>query len=212
MRRYNLAPLASSLFVQAAITIFFTLGPLAGTATTGGWRATQVLLAGAAAAVGIFLRTGAPQSRPAVLAFESVAVAVGAYGLMADHVYLPGTIIGIGVLVRVASLPAKAPAPVMPSAPVMPGYSQYGAPCAPSGQPQYGAPQPQYGTQPPGPQYAQPTFGQPTYGSQGYYGAQPPAAPPHQQPQQPSPYQSAAPYQDAAPYQSAAPPTPTTGG
>ncbi|HEX7104373.1 MAG TPA: hypothetical protein VF218_00260, partial [Acidothermaceae bacterium] len=79
MRRYNLAPLASSLFIQAAITIFFTLGPLAGTATTGGWRATEVLLAGAAAAVGVLVRSGAPQSRSVVLGFEAIAVAIGAY-------------------------------------------------------------------------------------------------------------------------------------
>lgn len=189
MRRYNLAPLASSLFIQAAITIFFTLGPLAGTGATGGWRAAEVLLAGAAAAVGVFLRTGAPQSRPVVLAFEAVAVAIGAYGLMAEHVYLPGTIIGIGVLIRVASLPSSPPAPVVPVAPT--GFTQYGEPCPPDARfgiqpPQYGAPQsyaqPQYGAPAP---YGQPTYGQ----SQAY--AQPQ---PYAQPQQaPSPYDSAAP-------------------
>jgi hypothetical protein len=212
MRRYNLAPLASSLFVQAAITIFFTLGPLAGTGTTSGWRAIEVLLAGAAAAVGVFLRTGAAQSRPVVLAFEAVAVAMGAYGLMADHVYLPGTIVGIGVLVRVASLPSQAPAPVMP---VGPGHPQYGAPCAPGEVTQYGPAQP-YGQQPYAqqpyvqPTYAQPTYGQPTYGSQGYYGAPPPAAqPPAAQPPaaQPLPQQPApSPYDSAAPI---APPSAT---
>lgn len=202
MRRYNLAPLASSLFIQAAITIFFTLGPLAGTGTTGGWRATEVLLAGAAAAVGMFLRTGAPQSRPVTLGFEAVAVAVGAYGLMAQHVYLPGTIVGIGVLIRVASLPSSAPAPITHTAPT--GFPQYGEQCAPDAsrfgiqqpyaQPQYGAPQPSAQ-----PAYGQPTYAQPTYGqSQGYL--QPSGQPqPYAQPQQyaqppaPSPYDSAAP-------------------
>jgi len=160
MRRYNLAPLASSLFIQAAITLFFTLGPLAGTRTTGGWRATEVLLAGAAAAVGVFLRSGAPQSRPVVLGFEAVAVAIGAYGLMAAHVYLPGTIVGIGVLIRVASLPARQPAPAPPKS--APGaFPQYGQPCAPDParfgiqqphtQPQYGAPQPYAQPQPTAP-------------------------------------------------------------
>lgn len=213
MRRSNLAPFASSLYVQAAFTIFFTLGPLAGTGTTSAWRATEVLLAGAAAAVGVLLRSGSPQSRPVVLGFEAVAVAIGAYGLMADHVYLPGTIVGIGVLVRVASLSSSPAAPVMPAAPPT-GFAQYGAPCAPGEMPQYG--QPQYGQQPYAQQphaqqpYAQPTYGQPTYGSQGYYGqpqqpgpAQPgPAQAGSQQPAppfQPSPYDSAAPTAPASP-------------
>lgn len=202
MRRHNLAPLAGSLFIQAAITIFFTLGPLAGTGATGGWRATEVLLAGGAAAVGLFVRTGSPQSRPAILAFESVAVAIGAYGLMADHVYLPGTIVGIGVLVRVASLPSSPPVPVAPTAPPS-GFPQYGEPCAPGGVPQYGTAQPQPYAQPAygQPAYGQPAYGSPAYGSPGYYGqppssaqAQQPQQPQHpQQMQQPSPYESAAP-------------------
>lgn len=190
MRRYNLAPLASSLFIQAAITLFFTLGPLAGSQTTGGWRAAEVLLAGAAAAVGVFLRTGAPQSRSVVLAFEAVAVAIGAYGLMAEQVYLPGTIIGIGVLIRVASLPSSAPAPVVPAAPA--GFPQYGEPCAPDAA-RFGVQQPQYGA-------AQP-YGQPQYSAAQPFG-QPQYAPPPQQPpapSAPSPYESAAPTPPPAP-------------
>jgi hypothetical protein len=75
---------------------------------------------------------------------------------MAAHVYLPGTIVGIGVLIRVASLPAQSPAPAMPTSAMptaAPGaFPQYGEPCVtdparfgiqqPYAQPQYGAPEP----------------------------------------------------------------------
>jgi len=189
VRRYNLAPLSTSLFIQAALTAFFTLAPLGG--ESGSWRAFELLIAAVAAAVGVFLRSGSPQSRNVVLGFEAIAIAVGAIALVSQHMYMPGTIIGIGVLIRVVNLPSQAPAPVMPGAP-MPFGQFGGAPCDPAtGQPY--APQP-YAQ----PQYAQPQYGQPQYG-QPQYGAQPQYAP--------APYQDAAPMPPAAPTPYAPPPS-----
>jgi hypothetical protein len=191
VRRYNLAPLSTSLFIQAALTAFFTLAPLGG--ESGSWRAFELLIAAVAAAVGVFLRSGSPQSRNVVLGFEAIAIAVGAIALVSQHMYMPGTIIGIGVLIRVVNLPSQAPAPVMPAAP-MPFGQFGGAPCDPAtGQPYAPQPyaQPQYSAQP---QYgAHPQYGQPQYGAQPQYA--------------PAPYQDAAPMPPAAPTPYAPPPS-----
>jgi hypothetical protein len=90
----------SALVVQAAITALFSLLPAAGSG--GHWVAIQLALAAAAGTVAWYVGTPGAATRPVGLGFEGVALAVGVVGV-AHHHYIPGTIVGIRVLVGLLS-------------------------------------------------------------------------------------------------------------
>jgi 2-oxoglutarate dehydrogenase E2 component (dihydrolipoamide succinyltransferase) len=114
--------LRGTLLTQAAITAVFSFLPGNGMGST--WLVAQLALAAAAAVVAWYVGTGARQAYPAALAFEGVALAAGVIGLTGGR-YIPGTIIGIGALVRLlsgkeAALPQPVPAEAMDAAETAP--------------------------------------------------------------------------------------------
>jgi hypothetical protein len=92
--------LQSTLLTQAAVTALFSLLP--GNGTGSMWLVVQLALAAAAAGTAWYVGTGARQAYTMALAFEGVALAAGVIGLT-GHRYIPGTIIGVGALVRLLS-------------------------------------------------------------------------------------------------------------
>ncbi|MGB8649384.1 MAG: hypothetical protein WCD35_01850 [Mycobacteriales bacterium] len=91
----------SALFVQAAVTALFSL---ANSGAGTGWTLLTLLVAAGAVFLGAALQ-GTPAMRNAVLAFEGVAAAFGVLGVLGGH-YVPGTVIGIGLLIRLANADA----------------------------------------------------------------------------------------------------------
>jgi hypothetical protein len=101
---------STRLFVQAAFTGF--LAPVGSHGST--WLIATFALAAAAALVGAVVRGGHERTRELVIAFEAVAVVVGAVGLAAHH-YIPGTIVGIAALVTALNHPMPRTAAAVPA-------------------------------------------------------------------------------------------------
>jgi len=181
--------LAVDFYIAAALLVLFGLAvPGQGDPSTRTGRvAIELALAVACVGAGAYLRTGTAQARQVGLAVAGITVVYGAYMLISQQYYVPGTIVAIFALFRLASLgaafgAAQTPTPA-PAQPPMP-YG-YGQPPGPNGYPQ--PPMPYGYGQPPGPNgFAQPQqYGQPqqTPGPYGY----PPAPVPGETPLLPPP-------------------------
>ena len=106
----------------------------------------QIVLGVIMLGAGLYLRQGTAEARVAGLAASAATVAFGAYDMFTGHGYIPGTIVAIFVLFRLAAAgaafgpsqptPLAGPYPGQPYA--QPGPQQY--PAAPAPQP-YAAPQ-----------------------------------------------------------------------
>jgi len=174
VRRLSLKGMNGLLFAQAGMGAFFALA----FNTQSGNRLVglQLVIAFAAAGVGIYLRCDGVYSRDVVLVFEGLAVLAGLYGLT-EHIYLFGTVWAISVLAQCAGLPRHVPIHQAPA--LHPAYQS--APCPPA--PYQAAPYqpaPYQAAPQPTAYQAAPPQGQPSYGLD-FWGA--PAQP---QPAQPS--------------------------
>ena len=109
------------LYVQAALYGVFSLSPLN---RTPGWTAVQLVLAVGAAALGATLARLGSNGRPAVIAFEIAAVALGALSLVSGHLMV-GT--ATAVIVLIAVLNASGAQPVAPTAAWDGGAQTWGA-------------------------------------------------------------------------------------
>ena len=119
----------STLLVQAAVTLLFgLLRPAPSAAWTVGTIAVVTAAVGLAAAL-----QPTAALRTAVLGFEGVALAFGALGLVAGH-YVPGTIIGVSLLIRLAQTSVDdfvaVPQPLLPVPVSAPGAGPVAAPPA----------------------------------------------------------------------------------
>jgi hypothetical protein len=115
------ASIRASLFIQAALTGLFAFVP---TNNKGPWLALQLAFAAGAIVLAALLTSATPAMRVTILGFEGVAVLVGVLGLTQNH-YIPGTIIAVGVLIRMLTSHGSAftagPAVIPPApAPVWP--------------------------------------------------------------------------------------------
>lgn len=124
MRRLSLKGLNGLLFAQAGMGAFFALAfnAASGNRLVG----LQLVIALAAACVGVYLRCDGVHSRDVVLWFEGLAVLAGLYGL-SQHIYLFGTLWAISVLAQCAGLPRHVP--IRPAFAPHPEYQA--APCPP---------------------------------------------------------------------------------
>lgn len=194
----SLSGLRTSLYVQAAFTALFAFAPSQGGNAT--WTVVQLVLAAGAVLTAVGMERRAADARNLGLGFEVVALLVSVAALMGHH-YIPGTLVGLRVLVvllsgrtsRAEQVTAAEPAPaaelpgghvVAVPAPAEPAAPQHlvAAPVAVAPGPAYAvAPDPAAYRPPAGPD-APPTG--PAYGAQApgpAYGAQP------QHPQPPAP-------------------------
>lgn len=143
--------LSISFFIAAALLGLF--GAVA-MGTDQRSAVIQLVLAVVMLGAGLYVRTGSAEGRVVGLAAAAGTAAFGAYDMFTGHGYIPGTIVAIFVLFRLASAG---------------GHFSSGQQSGSGQQPQYPTP-PQYPAQP----YAQP-YGQPY--AQQPYPAQPPAGP-----------------------------------
>ena len=173
--------IATTLYIQAAITALFALVDKSRLEAAGdGWVTSALLLAAVVtAALGFFCSTGTPEAWGVTVGFEGLFVVLGVGVLLGAGVYVVGTIVAIGALIRLLNRDIRAvmTAPSVPDAP---------SPWAPpAGQPGYGPPAP-FG-QPPSYGQPAPYGGQPQPGGPAPFG-QPPSYAQHPQPGQPAPY------------------------
>lgn len=130
--------LRSALYLQAAVTALYSLAKDGG----GGWTLATMVVAAGAVFVGAALQP-TPQMRTGALAFEGFAVAFGIFGVVGGH-YVPGTIIAIGMLIRLSSGTAALAFTGTPQPPLQ----VFGAPVAQTEEPHV-PPQPRRSPVPP---------------------------------------------------------------
>ncbi len=160
--------LSTSFFICAAILFLFAFASLS---DNPGIAWTQIALGALMTVAGVSLRTGTAAARWFGLAAAGTTTAVGAVALLSRHGYVPGTIVAIFALFRLADAGAYfgAGTPSQPAAghPVpgarliggypqgqVPGYPQgqvQGYPQVPGGVPPMGYPPGQVPGYPPGP-------------------------------------------------------------
>ena len=92
-----MASVRQSLFIQAAITAFFLLVP-AGTVDSQ-QRAVTLILALVTALLGVAVSMALPNTYWLVVAWEGIAVGVGAVSLTKGY-YIPGSIVAVALLIR----------------------------------------------------------------------------------------------------------------
>ncbi|BEP12297.1 hypothetical protein acdb102_06080 [Acidothermaceae bacterium B102] len=158
MNRY-MASVRQSLFIQAAITAFFLLLP-SGTVESH-LREVTLVLALVTAVLGVLVSMGLPNTYWMVVAWEAIAVGVGALSLTKGY-YIPGSIVAVALLIRLldanfkAGFLAGAAAPPPAPAPVQPPYAmQQPAYVPPAYAPPPAAP---YGSWPPPPPSGPPSL------------------------------------------------------
>jgi hypothetical protein len=188
--------LATTLYIQAAITALFALVDSSANAAAGDGWVTPVLVGAAliSAGLGFFCASGNPSAWGITIAFEAFFIALGVGVLLLAGTYVVGTIVAIGALFRLANADVRramtAPDRGSPWAPPSPGNGQaaaygqppvYGPP-AEFGQPPAYGPPPEFGRPPaygPPPEFGQPpAYGQPAAYSRPRPDAQ--TAPPEQ--------------------------------
>jgi hypothetical protein len=116
----SVSSLRSSLFLQAALTALYGLLR----SDVGSWTILTMIVAAGAVFVGAALLP-TPEMRVGALAFECVALAFGAIGLLVGH-FVPATLIGVVVLALLVSPGAVREFTGTPA----PTLSGYGAPVA----------------------------------------------------------------------------------
>jgi hypothetical protein len=122
----------------------------------------QIALALLMGGAGVFLRTGTPEARAVGLIAAGTTLGAGAYALVTENIYIPGTIIAVFALFQLWNVgthqqPAARPAAQSPAGPLTP----------------FGAPDPYAGPTIP----AQPFQGQPFPVQPPVLPTQPPAVP-----------------------------------
>ncbi|MFL6139202.1 MAG: hypothetical protein ACJ74O_15565 [Frankiaceae bacterium] len=108
--------LRGSLITQAVVTALFSLVPGLGTDST--WLVVQLALAAGAGGAAWLVGQPGSSARTVTLGYEGVALAAGVVGLLGHH-YIPGTIIGVRVLVGALSHREPAPATEPATEPVV---------------------------------------------------------------------------------------------
>ncbi|HUR13664.1 MAG TPA: hypothetical protein VM097_04145 [Mycobacteriales bacterium] len=92
----------SALLLQAAVTLLFGL---LRSGTGSAWGLATVVIAVVAVGLAAALQA-TPAFRSAVLAYEVLALAFGAFGAASGH-YVPGTVIGLVLLIKLAQTPVS---------------------------------------------------------------------------------------------------------
>ena len=117
--------LRNELYLQAAATALYGLARPDGRV----WTALTMAVAAGAVFLGAAVQPTAAL-RTAVLAFEGVAVTVGLVGVLTGHA-VPGTLLGLVVLVQLAGRGSRSPSPALEGYGV-PVASPFDYPAAPA--------------------------------------------------------------------------------